>query len=500
LGLQRGSEATILLEGVNLGTPSGKAKEVRVKAAADAAVGSRLPLPLGNRNVLVGEFPEVFATSGSSSNPLPVPGTANGRIVEAGARELWQFTARKGQPLVVEVQARRLGSPLDSTVDILDTRGQPIPRAVLRCVSKTYTMLRDHDSGTPGIRLETWNDLATNDYLYAGTELMRIFALPRNPDDDCTFYSRGGQRLGFLGTTPMYHALGATLYKVALYPPGTTLPPNGFPAFTLYYHNDDGGPGFGRDSRLVFEPPADGLYQVRIGDARGQGGKAYVYRLTVRPPRPSFNVRLNTTNPTVWKGGAVPLTLSADRIDEYEGPIAVRLENLPPGFSAPATTIPAGENRTVLALYAEASAMVPAKATPFKLVARAVIHGREVVTEVQGGHCSVKEPGDIVTTTEQAEVVVRPGGQVTMTARVERRNGFAGRIPLDVEGLPHGVHVLDIGLNGILVTPEASSRTFVISCEPWVQPQEHPFVVLARREGKNSEHAARSVLLRVVPK
>ena len=35
---------------------------------------------------------------------------------------------------------------------------------------------------------------------------------------------------------------------------------------------------------------------------------------------------------------------------------------------------------------------------------------------------------------------------------VERRNGFTGRIPLEVRGLPHGVRVLDIGLNGILIT------------------------------------------------
>ena len=39
-----------------------------------------------------------------------------------------------------------------------------------------------------------------------------------------------------------------------------------------------------------------------------------------------------------------------------------------------------------------------------------------------------------------------------LTVKVERRNGFKGRIPLDVQGLPHGVRVLDVGLNGILVT------------------------------------------------
>jgi hypothetical protein len=81
--------------------------------------------------------------------------------------------------------------------------------------------------------------------------------------------------------------------------------------------------------------------------------------------------------------------------------------------------------------------------------------------------------------------------------KVERRNGFKGRIPLEVKGLPHGVHVLDIGLNGILVIPEETSRTIVIYAEPWVAETTHPFVVFARREGKNTEHAAKSVLLRV---
>jgi hypothetical protein len=85
-----------------------------------------------------------------------------------------------------------------------------------------------------------------------------------------------------------------------------------------------------------------------------------------------------------------------------------------------------------------------------------------------------------------------------VTVRVQRRNGFKGRVPVEEQGLPHGVRVLDVGLNGILITPAESVRTFVIYCEPWVKPTAHPFVVFARREGKPGEHAARSVLLKVV--
>ncbi len=266
---------------------------------------------------------------------------------------------------------------------------------------------------------------------------------------------------------------------------------------TLYWRNDDGGPGFGKDSRLVFDAPADGDYQVRVGDARGRGGPHYAFQLTIRPPRPSFKVSFSPTAPVVSKGSAVPVTATADRIDEFDGPIGVRLDNLPPGFSAPTTTIPTGENSTSFALFADPTAVVPPGAAALKLTAHATIDGKDVEREAAGGLPKVEEPGDLVTTTEQSEATVAPGGDVRVTVKVERRNGFMGRIPLEVRGLPHGVRVLDVGLNGILITEKETMRTFVIHAEPWVEPTEHPFVVLAKREGKNVEYAAKSVLLRV---
>src|SRR6185437_5890087 len=105
------------------------------------------------------------------------------------------------------------------------------------------------------------------------------------------------------------------LYKVEFHPPGRTFPPNGLPVFALNYRNDDGGPGYGKDSRLFFEAPADGLYQARVSDARGAGGPAHAYRLTVRPPRPDFTVSFSPTSPAVWRGGAIPVTVNATRLD-----------------------------------------------------------------------------------------------------------------------------------------------------------------------------------------
>jgi WD40 repeat protein len=496
LGLQRGTERTVHVEGVNLGSHA-----VSVKAPADGAPGTKIPVPvtsphgpvLGSPTVVVGEFPEA-----APGQPMSLPGTADGVIEKAGAVGEWRFTARKGERLVVEALARRYGSPVDPWVEIVDKDGRPIERAVVRCTAKTVTVLRDHDSNLPGIRLEAWPEFAMDDYVLIDRELLRIRELPRGPDDDAQFYAVGGARLSYLGTSPQTHPLGAAVYRATIHPPGTSFAPNGLPVVPLYYRNDDGGPGYGKDARLFFDPPADGEYRLRVGDSRGQGGPRHAYRLTIRPPRPDFGVSVSQA-PKVWRGGAVSLAVTASRTDGFTGPIEVRLEGLPPGFHAAPSRIDADQMSTALALWTDPDAKSPPMGQ-LKLIGRAAIDGKEVEHTADGGKPTVVDPGDIVTTTGQREVIIRPGQETYLDVAIERRNGFQGRIPLDVRGLPHGVRVLNVGLNGILVTPDVSTRRVALYAEPWVKPGEQPFVVLATREGKGTEHAAPAVTLRVAEK
>jgi hypothetical protein len=503
LAVPRGKSSRVHVSGVNLGSP--ESLMLTVNPPANTASGTKLPLaiptrttgdkPLGSATVLVEEFASAVVDPVAGAD-VRVPGSADGILLKPGEGQVVRFSAKKGERLIVEVLAQRAGSPVDPTIEILDAAGKPVPRAVLRATAKTYVTFRDHDSAGPGIRLETWNELAIDDYLYVGGELTRILALPKNPDDDCQFYQVAGQRVGFLDTTPAHHSMGTPMYRVEVHPPGSSFPPNGLPQFTLFYRNDDGGSAYGKDSRLFFDAPADGTYQVRVTDARGSAGPSHAYRVTVRPPKPDFTVSFNPTAPAVWKGGALPIGVTATRTDGFNGPIRVRLDGLPSGFHAPETVIEGNLTATAFALFADAAASVPVD-TKLKLMATATINGKEVVREAVGGMPKLADPGDIVTTTRHSEVVVRPGEETRLVVDIQRRNGFAGRVPVEVRGLPHGVRVLNIGLNGILITERDTSREIVIYAEPWVKPMEHPIVVLATREGKNTAHAAKSVLLKV---
>ncbi len=54
------------------------------------------------------------------------PAVINGRIQKPGDIDYYQFTVQKGEKLVMETMARRLGSPLDSVLTLLDAKGNQL--------------------------------------------------------------------------------------------------------------------------------------------------------------------------------------------------------------------------------------------------------------------------------------------------------------------------------------------------------------------------------------
>jgi hypothetical protein len=60
----------------------------------------------------------------SQANPLSYPCVVNGRIDKPGDVDVFRIEGRAGMTVVVDVQARRLGSPLDSVVHVADEAGR----------------------------------------------------------------------------------------------------------------------------------------------------------------------------------------------------------------------------------------------------------------------------------------------------------------------------------------------------------------------------------------
>jgi hypothetical protein len=117
----------------------------------------------------------------------------------------------------------------------------------------------------------------------------------------------------------------------------------------------------------------------------------------------------------------------------------------------------------------------------------------------RGGRVTVTPPPNLTIEARPARVVVRPGGEVSLTLAVARGPAFAGRVPIDVRNLPRGVRVLNIGLNGVLVTETQAERSITISAEPWVNPTERPFYAVGKAESAGTEHSSTPITLVVEP-
>jgi hypothetical protein len=59
-----------------------------------------------------------------TAQPVTLPIIVNGRIARSGQADVFRFQGRAGDEVVAEVQARRLGSPLDSLVRLTDASGK----------------------------------------------------------------------------------------------------------------------------------------------------------------------------------------------------------------------------------------------------------------------------------------------------------------------------------------------------------------------------------------
>lgn len=94
-----------------------------VQLIRDGIESNRLPLAVGRTPERQESEPN---DSPPGANTLQVPVTVNGRIDRAGDVDCFAITAQAGQTLVLDVRARRLGSPLDSILTLLDAKGQSI--------------------------------------------------------------------------------------------------------------------------------------------------------------------------------------------------------------------------------------------------------------------------------------------------------------------------------------------------------------------------------------
>ena len=111
---------------------------------------------------------------------------------------------------------------------------------------------------------------------------------------------------------------------------------------------------------------------------------------------------------------------------------------------------------------------------------------------------------DLIMVSETKEVILEPGKTAEIKVRISRQNDFGGRVPVDVRNLPPRVRVLDVGLNGVLITETETERTFTLEALPSAEPVEQTIYVSGtietRSPQQNTFAAEQGIRLKVKPK
>lgn len=448
--------------------------------------------------VVVGQLPEAIEVEPNDEPRLATvvsaPVTVNGRIrVEGfpttGATDvdLFRFHSEAGRLWVIETEAARRGSPIDTQIEVLDAEGRRVERVLLQAVRDSAINFRNINSQVPEVRVDNWEEMELNELLYMGGEVCKIFRLPQGPDSGFQFYALGGSRLGYFDTNATSHAVNDACYIVEPHPPGTELTGNGLPVFPIYYANDDDSQRkLGRDSRLFFTAPETGEYLVRVTDVRSAGGDRYAYRLSIREPRPDFNVSVSGINPTVPAGGGRNITFNVDRLDGFDGEIRLDVSGVPEGFAiSTPVVVEAGHTSASAVVYAapDAKKPTPEAGKAARVDATAMIDGSPVSKPAGNlGEIRLSPKAKVSVRIEPAELTIAPGGRVKAMLKVER-NGYDGRIRFDVQNLPHGVIVDNIGLNGVLIAEGQSEREVFLTARNWVPETTRQFFALTQEPG-----------------
>ncbi|MBN2582364.1 MAG: PPC domain-containing protein [Planctomycetes bacterium] len=130
LGGRQGKALTVEVDGWNI--PADQCKvSLTPQAAGIRPLSVRGPLGTSNAVPLaIDDLPECLEQEpndeAAKAAKLTMPVIVNGRIDRPGDVDVFRFHAEKGDQVVAEVLARRLGSPLDSILNLCDAKGNSL--------------------------------------------------------------------------------------------------------------------------------------------------------------------------------------------------------------------------------------------------------------------------------------------------------------------------------------------------------------------------------------
>ena len=223
------------------------------------------------------------------------------------------------------------------------------------------------------------------------------------------------------------------------------------------------------DVRVEFKLPADGAYDLIVGDTSGTSGREVsVYRLAVHKATPGF--RLSTPERlAVPINGSAVLAVKAERIGGFTGAIAISIDGLPAEVSIPAgSEIPEKKNDVKLKISAPAG--VGTVARMVTLTGSAVIAEKSVTHSPEATLLAITmKPPFSIDAEGKNDVTKWPRGTTyPAPVLVERDETFKGDIILEMAA-KQGRHRQGIRGPEMTITPYQKRILYPVFLPEWLE-------------------------------
>jgi hypothetical protein len=231
--------------------------------------------------------------------------------------------------------------------------------------------------------------------------------------------------------------------------------------------NDD---AFGKDAALVFTPPADGDYVLRIRDLNSKGSATAVYYIEADWARPDFTLRCDPDKAMIGPGSSTAWYVHVERQNGFTGPVRVEVKGFPKGVTVNPLTIPSTMTQGLLVVTASPDAprdavnvqVIGTAAGPEGTLVRSATPNEEIYLpgggrgrfNVQMQTVAVTGPSDILKVDVSPQsLTLKPGQEVKLEVTLQRRLDYQKDVSLDMvlqhlggvygNPLPPGVTVVE---------------------------------------------------------
>jgi hypothetical protein len=480
-----------------------------------------LPAPSPNW-IRVSDFPNVLETSPNhdrehaTATDLPPPLALNGVVSQKGEEDWFRFPATKGLALDVNVYARRLGSPLDSVLEVFDAQGRSLAANDDAAGADSELKFTPPETTNYFVRIRDTLGQGGPDYVYRievtpviPDLAVKIPEVARNDTQSRQYIAvPRGNRFATLISARRANFGGELVFDAEGLPSGVTLQADrmaaNIDAMPLVFEAAPDAPTGGKLLDLTATwtngtSKVIGKFHQDIELVEGPNNSAYystsVDKLCVAVTRPApFKLAIVDPKVPLVQAGSMRLEIAAAREQGFDEPIEVSMVWNPPGVSSqPEATIPKGATNVFYQLNAGGGAEI--RSWKIAVLGHATVAGGELYVSSQMAGLQMAVPfltGKIET------LWVNPGKPGKLTVNLQSAKPFEGKATIRLCGLPEKVTAPEK-----TITKDDQEVVFELAVEPGCSAGSYRNLFCAvdvPQDGRMIPHTiAPGGILRVVP-